>query len=184
LQSVPPSDFTAFPPPPGMAPPSPPVAYTPVPYEPQPYIAIPYAGFWIRVVAYVIDSVILGVIGFVLGFVFAILALISNPNALADSQSTPVNLLSNVVDLLISFGYFAGLWTLNGGTYGQRWLGLRVVDAGTFEPVRPAQAAIRWIGMVLSFLALFLGVIWVAFDGRKQGWMDKLAGTVVVRAVA
>jgi len=28
----------------------------------------------------------------------------------------------------------------------------------------------------------FIGVIWVAFDSRKQGWMDKIAGTVVLRA--
>src|SRR5262245_55650600 len=101
---MPPSDLTAFPSPPGMASPTPAGAPVVTWQQPQPYVAIPYAGFWIRVVAYVIDSVILGVIGFVLGFVFAILAVISNPNALADSQSTSVNVLSNIVDLLISFG--------------------------------------------------------------------------------
>jgi len=30
-------------------------------------------------------------------------------------------------------------------------------------------------------LPLFLGIVWVAFDRRKQGWHEKLAGTVVVR---
>jgi len=33
----------------------------------------------------------------------------------------------------------------------------------------------------LSGLPLLLGIFWIAFDGRKQGWHDKLAGTVVVR---
>jgi len=33
----------------------------------------------------------------------------------------------------------------------------------------------------VSMIPLFLGMIWVAFDARKQGWHDKLAGTVVVR---
>jgi len=179
----PPPDFTAFPPPPppAAAPQWQAPAYSPYGYAAQPSVQAAYAGFWIRVVAYVIDSLIVGVIGFAIGFAFGLIAAIANPNALADVQSSNVNLMSNVVGVLISFGYFAGLWTLNGATFGQRWLGLRVVDANTFEPVRPGQAAIRWLGLVLSFLVLFLGVIWVAFDPRKQGWMDKLAGTAVVR---
>ena len=143
---------------------------------------MPYAGFWIRLLGYVIDSVIVGVIGFVLGFVFAILAVIGNPNVVSNSQSLTVNLGSYVAGILVGFAYFAGLWTLNGGTYGQRWLGLRILDAATFQPVRPGQAALRWLGLEISFIALFMGVICVAFDARKQGWMDKIAGTVVVHA--
>jgi uncharacterized RDD family membrane protein YckC len=27
-----------------------------------------------------------------------------------------------------------------------------------------------------------MGLLWVAFDPRKQGWHDKLAGTVVIRS--
>jgi uncharacterized RDD family membrane protein YckC len=151
-------------------------------YPQQAEFQIPYAGFWIRVAAYLIDSVLLSIGWFVIIFLFAILAVMTNPNAVNDSQSTSVNVASNVVSLLISFGYFAGLWTLNEGTFGQRWLGLRIRDANTFQPVRPGQAALRYLGLFLSFVPLCLGVIWVAFDPRKQGWMDKLAGTVVVRA--
>jgi uncharacterized RDD family membrane protein YckC len=40
-------------------------------------------------------------------------------------------------------------------------------------------ALIRWLGLVLSFSVLFLGVIWVAFDPQKQGWHDKIANTYV-----
>jgi uncharacterized RDD family membrane protein YckC len=174
----------AFPPPPAgpPAPWQPPAAPPAYAYAPPAELQIPYAGFWIRVVAYVIDSVLITVGWFVVIFLFAILAVITNPNAVNDSQSTSVNIASNVVDFLISFAYFAGLWTLNEGTYGQRWLGLRIRDANTFEPIRPGQAALRYLGLVLSFLPLCLGVIWIAFDSRKQGWMDKLAGTVVVHA--
>lgn len=39
----------------------------------------------------------------------------------------------------------------------------------------------RYLGYFVSMLFLGLGCIWVAFDSRKQGWHDKLAGTVVVR---
>lgn len=118
----------------------------------------------------------------VIGLVVSLLAVIVNPNAANAMQAPSVTVMSNVVGLLLTFAYFAGLWTLNGQTYGQKWLGLRVLDAATLEPPRPSQAAIRWIGLEISLLVLCIGVIWVAFDARKQGWMDKMAGTVVVRA--
>lgn len=143
---------------------------------------LPYAGFWIRLAAYLIDGVLLAGFRLVLGIVLSVVAVFLNPNAVADAQSSSVTLLSNVVGLLITFGYFAGFWTLNGATYGQKWLGLRVLDANTLQPPRPGQAALRWIGLELSILLLCIGVIWVAFDGRKQGWMDKMAGTIVVHA--
>jgi uncharacterized RDD family membrane protein YckC len=40
---------------------------------------------------------------------------------------------------------------------------------------------LRYVGLIISFAVIFIGVIWVAFDGRKQGWHDKIAGTLVVR---
>jgi uncharacterized RDD family membrane protein YckC len=149
-------------------------------YAPQPYVQVAYAGFWIRVVGYVIDAIILGVLGFVIGILFGITAAIANPSAASGTQADTTNAVLNLVSLLLSFAYFAGLWTLNGASFGQRVLGLRVADATTLQPPRPGQAALRWLGLVVSFLVCFVGVIWVAFDGRKQGWMDKMAGTVVV----
>ena len=43
-------------------------------------------------------------------------------------------------------------------------------------------AFIRYIGLFVSILCLFIGVIWAAFDAQKQGWHDKIAGTYVVKA--
>ena len=58
----------------------------------------------------------------------------------------------------------------------------RIVDANSGAPIGFGKAALRWIGLIISFAVCFIGVIWVAFDARKQGWMDKIGGTVVVRA--
>ncbi len=46
------------------------------------------------------------------------------------------------------------------------------------------QAAIRWVGVLVSVLAIFIGLIWVAFDPQKQGWHDKIADTYVIRLEA
>ena len=131
-----------------------------------------FAGFWIRVVAYVIDFIILAVVEGILDAIFH-----TSPNARPDTGYSIVQ----VLNLLISIAYFAGLWTLWGATLGQRIFKLRVVDANTLQPIGFGKALLRWLGLVVSFLVCFIGVIWVAFDSRKQGWMDKIAGTLVLQ---
>ncbi|MGZ3587420.1 MAG: RDD family protein, partial [Candidatus Limnocylindrales bacterium] len=86
-----------------------------------------------------------------------------------------------IVAALIAFlAYFPYFWT-HGATPGQRLLGLRVVDAESMEKISGGAAVVRLVGLWLSFLIVYLGVLWVLIDGRKQGWHDKLAGTLVLR---
>ena len=163
MQSPPP------PPPGGMAPPPPPMGSMPAQgYAP----AANYGGFWIRVVAYIIDGVIIGVVA---GIIDAILHI-----NLTDPQN-PSYGAGFGVNLVLSFAYFVGMWSYQGATLGQRIFKLKVVDANTGQPIAFGKAAVRWIGLLLSFLVCFVGVIWVAFDARKQGWMDKIAGTLVIQ---
>jgi uncharacterized RDD family membrane protein YckC len=60
----------------------------------------------------------------------------------------------------------------------------RVVDAVTGKAPTIGQCIGRYLGYIVSTVPLGLGLIWVAFDARKQGWHDKLAGTVVIRTRA
>jgi uncharacterized RDD family membrane protein YckC len=131
-----------------------------------------YGGFWIRVVAYIIDAIIVGVVNGILDAIFRL-----NPTDSAGSTYGAALLLN----LVLSFAYFTGLWTYWGATLGQRVLSLRVVDANTMQPIGFGKAALRWVGLFVSFIVCFIGVIWVAFDARKQGWMDKIAGTLVLQ---
>ena len=162
-------------------PPPPPPSYSPPPQMPGVYqpmaVASPssYGGFWIRVVAYIIDVVILGIVGAIFSIPFAVNY--SDVNSLNSAAART----SNGIDLVLSFLYFTLLWTYMGASLGQRILGMHVVDAATGQPITFGKAALRWFGLIISFFVCFIGVIWVAFDQRKQGWMDKIAGTVVVR---
>jgi uncharacterized RDD family membrane protein YckC len=170
MQSPPPPP----PPPGGMIPPPPPPpmgGYVPAPaqgYAP----AARYGGFWIRVVAYIIDAIILGIVGGIIDAIFGVSP--QNTNTGAYGAASAIN-------LLIGIAYFAGLWTYMGATLGQRIFKLRVVDANTGQPISLGKALLRWLGLLISFLVCFIGVIWVAFDARKQGWMDKIAGTLVLQ---
>jgi len=160
------------------SPPPPPLPPQPAMQQPMGFAAqIRYAGFWIRVVAYIIDAIILAIVG-------AVIAAALGVNV-SDTQHLTQNGRyqgAQALDLVVSFAYFAGLWTVMGGSLGQRIFGMRIVDANSGAPIGFGKAALRWLGLIISFLVCFIGVIWVAFDGRKQGWMDKIAGTVVVRA--
>lgn len=140
----------------------------PAPYAP----AANYGGFWIRVVAYIIDVILIDIVAFILDAIFKV-----NPTDTRASASS----VSGLVSLLVGILYFAGLWTYWGATLGQRVLRLRVVDANTMQPIGLGKAILRYFGLIISFLVCFIGVIWVAFDARKQGWMDKIAGTVVIQ---
>jgi uncharacterized RDD family membrane protein YckC len=126
-----------------------------------------YAGFWIRVLAYVIDAAILALVGGVLS------ELSLHPREIDAASSGPSALLSLV--------YFGLLWSRvgSGQTLGMRFVGLRVVGSDG-RLIGFGTAVLRWLGLVLSFVALFIGVIWVAFDQEKQGWHDKIAHTYVV----
>ncbi len=169
----PPPPAGGYPPPPPPPPPPQMAGGYPPAYAPTPYVRqASYGGFWIRVVAYIIDAIILGIIGAILSIPLAV--------NYADMNSGSYR-ASNGIDLLLSGLYFVGLWTYMGASLGQRIFGMRVVDADTGQPITLGKAVIRWLGLLLSFFVCLIGVIWVAFDSRKQGWMDKIAGTVVLQ---
>jgi uncharacterized RDD family membrane protein YckC len=138
-------------------------------YMPSSAPTAAYGGFWIRVVAYIIDGIILSVAGGIIDAIFRV------------NTTSGASGVAGLVSLLISLAYFAGLWTYMGATLGQRIFKLRVVDANTGQPIGLGKAVVRWLGLLVSFIVCFVGVIWVAFDARKQGWMDKIAGTLVLQ---
>jgi uncharacterized RDD family membrane protein YckC len=72
-------------------------------------------------------------------------------------------------------------WIYRQATPGKMAISARIVDARTGGKPSVGQLIGRYLGYFVSMFPLFIGLIWVAFDPRKQGWHDKLAGTVVVR---
>src|SRR5256885_17247406 len=92
------------PPPPPAMPPSP-LGFT---------TQVRYGGFWIRVVGYIIDAIIPGIIGAIVAIILGVN--LSDPNLTQNGRYQGAQLF----DLLVSFVYFAGLWTVIGGSLGQR----------------------------------------------------------------
>jgi uncharacterized RDD family membrane protein YckC len=96
-----------------------------------------------------------------------------------------VSILGSVVHhgplgFLIALAYFTGMWGWKGTTIGGIVLGLKVVRMDG-QPVTFAVALVRALAAAFSIVVLFLGFLWIAWDSEKQGWHDKIAGTVVLK---
>lgn len=132
-----------------------------------------YAGFWARVVAYIIDVIPLGI----LGAIFAVGSFSTGGAAGAESVFGITDILSVVVGLAYFVGFESSKWQ---ATPGKMALGLIVTDIEG-RRISPARALGRYFGKILSSLILMIGFIMVAFTERKQGLHDILASTIVVK---
>lgn len=148
------------------------------PISPGPAPGIAFSGFWRRLVAYVIDGIILQVILVVVAGAMGGGMVYNDPDAFA--QSSAIWSIS-AASVLIPVAYTVGFWVSSGATPGKMVFGMRILQAETGMPITTGQAIGRFFGYFISSLVFGLGFLWVAFDGRKQGWHDKLAGTVVIR---
>jgi uncharacterized RDD family membrane protein YckC len=135
-----------------------------------------YAGFWVRTGAAIIDAILIILITFPL--------LISIYGwAYFDGEKT--GLIAGPADFLISWVAPAiaviVFWIFKQATPGKMAVSAKIVDATTGQPASSAQLIGRYLAYFVATIPLCIGIIWVAFDKRKQGWHDKLAGTVVIK---
>jgi uncharacterized RDD family membrane protein YckC len=133
-----------------------------------------YVGFWPRVGAALIDSLLILVI------CVPLVTMIYGQEYWASSRilQGPADFLVNWVLPAIAIVLF---WVYRQATPGKMAIAARIVDARTGDRPSTRQLVVRYLGYYVAMLPLMLGILWVAFDPRKQGWHDKLAGTVVVR---
>jgi uncharacterized RDD family membrane protein YckC len=136
-------------------------ATPPIPTVPD-VLAYPKASLWERLAAGFLDLVLV-----------SILTGVAHKSLLAFFGAPPVW-------LVVSLAYFAGMWTWKGTTVGGIVLGLKIVrlDGG---PLTFVVALVRALAAAFSVIILFLGFLWIAWDADKQGWHDRIAGTVVLR---
>ncbi|HVW21992.1 MAG TPA: RDD family protein [Opitutaceae bacterium] len=166
----PPIPVAPAPPPPPAAP----AAAAPPPAAVLPAAALPRAGFWIRMGALFIDLVLMSVLGQALDGLFGLRG--HQFVNLFDGRLT----LSDPGLTLGLAAYGAILWKTRGTTIGGTVCGLRVMRLDD-RAVDWETAIVRALGCFLSAAVCGLGFFWIGWDREKQGWHDKIAGTVVVR---
>lgn len=138
---------------------------------------VEYAGFWIRVGASIIDSILLMMITYPI--LYAIYGWVGLDYGEAMQTTGFVDILLTWILPVVAVIWF---WVAKQATPGKMLLSLRVVDAKTGSSLSVAQSLVRYLGYFVSAIPFCLGLFWVGFDSKKQGWHDKIAGTVVVRS--
>ena len=165
------------PPPPSAPPtsgynPAPPIAWEAPPDEAGPAPGYAFGGPGERLVAYILDTIIIS-IGVIVSIIVGLIV-----TAIVPALGIPLLIIAVLV---ISVGYFPYFWVKGGQTLGMRRFNLYVVRDKDGGPIGAGAAILRLIGYWIDGLVLYLGFIWILIDKRKRGWHDLIAGTVVVK---
>ena len=154
-------------------------AWTPPPAPPPstrpgPMPGWHYAGFWVRFLAFLIDAILLGIVS-------AAFTPVWGPQITTTGANVEIHAQANAIGTLIGLIYFAGMWAWRGQTVGMMPFNMQVVGVADGKRIDVFRGLLRYVGFIIAAIPLLIGLIWAAFDARKQGWHDKIASTVVIR---
>ena len=134
---------------------------------------VAYGGFWIRVVAYLIDAILLSI-------VIGVVASLAGFN-LMETDWERQNPLFNLLSLVIGWLYFALMESSErGATVGKMALGLRVVTSNG-QRLSFMNATGRYFAKIISAIILGIGFLMIAFTDKKRGLHDMIASTLVIK---
>ncbi|TAK53059.1 MAG: RDD family protein [Betaproteobacteria bacterium] len=134
-----------------------------------------YVGFWKRVVAFAIDTLILLIV--IVPLLFAVYGTEYLQRAQEFGVAGFWDFAIQVVMPAVAVILF---WKYRGATPGKMAISARIVNATTGAAPSTGQLVGRYFAYIVSALPFGLGFIWIAIDRRKQGFHDKLAGTAVI----
>jgi len=140
-----------------------------------------YGGFWMRVLAYIVDGIVLNIAFGIIGAVVGISLIPADP-----AKIDPIEFMANMgsfqlVAVVVTWLYFALMESSpRGATVGKMVVGLRVVDEQG-NRLSFLRATGRFFAKFISAVILMIGFLMVAFDDRKRGLHDIIAGTLVVK---
>jgi uncharacterized RDD family membrane protein YckC len=152
------------------------------------------AGYVSRLVAFIVDALLVSISFVFTGWVVDSLRSIMGIQISFDQISGPISDLPGILPALPSW-QFIGLslsgttvfaifcllffWTVGGKTPGKALMGLQVVASGG-RRVSFFRSVLRLIGYGLSTVFLYVGFLWIIVDRQSRAWHDHLAGTRVI----
>jgi uncharacterized RDD family membrane protein YckC len=185
-EAAPTQSWTAQPAAPPASAPPPAVAWESPETAAGPAPGIEFAPHGARLVAYILDGIIIGI---VVGIFVAIGSVLLVSGATYEGNRivsvTPTAALLGtvffVIGGVIGILYFPFFWATGGSTLGMRPFNLRVVRDRDGGRIGWGTAILRLIGLWVAAAVFYIGFIWIFIDKRRRGWQDLIAGTVVIR---
>lgn len=132
-----------------------------------------YAGFWIRVLASLVDTLLLMIVIAPIALTFFGTGFFTG--------TAELGLVGNLINYILPAVVIILFWIYKSATPGKMICGIEIIDEKTGGKLSPGQSILRYVGYYVSSIVLLLGFLWVIWDGKKQGWHDKMAGTLVVK---
>jgi uncharacterized RDD family membrane protein YckC len=166
-----------------------------------------YVGFWKRFIAFLVDSAVVSVVllpvmlavyggGYwdrLSGDTSRLVKLLGEPGIdtisrivqANDIMNGPGSAIAALNDIRVQLALAVAIvlfWKFRKATPGKMLVRAKIVNARTLGAASTGQLIGRMAAYVVSVIPFCLGFLWIAFDRRKQGWHDKLAGTAVIDA--
>jgi len=134
-----------------------------------------YAGFWRRFAAWIIDQVLLGIVGSVIGFAIGL------GFGASGSRDTGAQIMGCMAGVVIGWLYYALMESSsNQATLDKMALGIKVTDLNG-NRISIGRATGGYFAKIISSAILLIGYIMIGFTEKKQGFHDMIAGTLVVK---
>lgn len=139
------------------------------------------AGFFIRLLAFVIDNLLLTLLTLVVTVAAFVILKLNAASIIRDQEELErwVWLLFILPHTALFCLYFIYFHAVTGQTVGKLACGVQVVTAVGNRPLGWGRSIVRCFGYFLSSF-LYLGFLWVVVNRRRRGWHDYLAGSVVI----
>ena len=137
-----------------------------------------YAGFWIRSLASILDSILFTLIA--LPPLIGIYGSDYYGHEFWTSDVWFQGIWNFWITSVLPFFATVVFWVCKSATPGKMITRIEVINARTGEKLSLGQSIGRYLGYFISMIPLMAGCLWIAFDKKKQGWHDKIAGTAVV----
>jgi uncharacterized RDD family membrane protein YckC len=165
-------------------------AYAPPPPAYVPAAASPYGGFWIRLLAHIIDHIVLSLVAAPLYFILIFPTVMRIMNEAGQNGEPSPEMILSIVGSMSIFVLivFVGQWLYEAlltssswqGTIGKRVLRLKVTDENG-NRIGFGRATGRYFAKIVSGLIMWIGFIMIGFTDRKRGLHDMMAGTLVMK---
>ena len=134
-----------------------------------------YVGFWMRVLMSIIDTIILMIV------MVPVMMLLVDGSVGEAMLTGEMGGLAMLVYYLLPVVLYVLFWSKKGATPAKMLFKVKIIDQVTGEYPSIGKSVLRYIMLIVSCIPLFLGLAWVGWDKKKQGWHDKVSGTVVVK---
>lgn len=149
----------------------------------------PFAHWGHRVLARIIDTVLLtmifAAIGFAVGFLVYAMADVSSSG---DMTSTDEDMLATTLGFVVQIGavllqilYYGVFQGITGWTVGKKAVGIRVYETGNAKPVGAGMSIVRYFAHILDGLACLIGYLWPLWDVERRTFADMLCNQRVYK---